>query len=447
MQSFLESVWFTIGAIPFTYGEILSALLFVLGVTAVYLYFVRQWLPRHFSRLQDPIVEPGKVKRIVTLIFYLSLLSGLIVILGLNPELYSNDYITIRVNAIVQAILIFQIARIADWIISRIVVDRYYNRRDTPPPQDLVKKPQQGHHAGRTVQFAVYIFATILILTNFNIDFSFYEFKNPDGEISSTLRMSNILAAILTLFIARLIAWVLTEIILYGYYVRTGVDTGSQYAFNQILKYVVYVIAIVIAFQQLGIQATLLLGGLAALLVGIGLGLQQTFNDFFSGIILLFERSVDVNDVLNIDGLIGRVKKIGVRASQIETRDNITVVVPNSKLVTQNVVNWSHEDSKVRFSVTVPVPYATDTGTVKEILLTIAKQNTYVLDSPAPFVRMIDFADSALVFELHFWSRSFLIIEDVKSDLRLTVNDKLIDAGIHIPFPQRDIWMRSTGPD
>lgn len=446
MQTFLEAVWFSIGTMSFTYGQILSSVLFVLLTTSLYIYFIRQWLPRHFDRLEDKPPQRRKIRRVVTIVFYLSLLSGLIAILDVNPDLFSNEYATITVNTIVQSILILQIARIADWLISRIVVGRLYNRRDLPAPQE-VKKAKPGEHAGRTVQFAVYIFATILILTNFNIDYQIWQFTDAGGEVTFTLRISSILSAVLVIFIARLISWVLTEIILYGYYVRTGVDTGSRYAFNQILKYFVYVIAILIAFDKLGIQTTLLLGGLAALLVGIGLGLQQTFNDFFSGIILLFERSVDVNDILNVDGLIGRVKKIGVRASQIETRDNITVVVPNSKLVTQNVINWSHEDSKARFWITVPVPYGTNTKLVKDILLTEAKQNSYVLESPGPFIRMVDFADSALLFELHFWSRSFLIIEDVKSDLRLAVNDKLIDEDIHIPFPQRDIWIRSNGPD
>ena len=447
MQTFLEAVWFSIGSVDFTYGQVLSAVLFVLVTTAFYIYFIRQWLPRHFERLEDKPAQRRRIRRVVTTVFYLSLLSGLIAILNINPQLFANEYVTISVNTIIQAILILQIARIADWLISRIVVGRLYNRRDQPPPTEI-KKPKPGVHAGRTVQFAVYIFAVILILTSFDIDWVIHVFDSADPNVPNfELKLSNILGAVLVIFIARLIAWVLTEIVLYGYYVRTGVDTGSQYAFNQILKYVVYVIAILIAFNELGIQTTLLLGGLAALLVGIGLGLQQTFNDFFSGIILLFERSVDVNDILNVDGLIGRVKKIGVRASQIETRDNITVVVPNSKLVTQNVINWSHEDAKARFWISVPVPYGTDTETVKEILLQEAKQNSYVLESPAPFIRMVEFADSALLFELHFWSRSFLIIEDVKSDLRMTVNEKLIEQDIHIPFPQRDLWIRSRGPE
>jgi small-conductance mechanosensitive channel len=132
-----------------------------------------------------------------------------------------------------------------------------------------------------------------------------------------------------------------------------------------------------------------------------------------------------------------------VRASHVETRDNLTVVVPNSKLVSNNVINWSHQDAKARFSITVPVPYGSDTSAIREVLLKVAKNSPYVLEYPAPFIRLVDFADSSLNIELHFWSSSFMIIEDVKSDLRLQANERLLEAGVKIPFPQRDIWIKS----
>jgi small-conductance mechanosensitive channel len=259
------------------------------------------------------------------------------------------------------------------------------------------------------------------------------------------VHLSNILTALLTLLIARLIVWVVTQIILYNYYKREKINLGSQFAINQLLKYVIYVIAILIAITNLGVNPTLIWGGLAALLVGIGLGLQQTFNDFFSGIILLFERSVEIGDVLEVSGgTVGTVKRIGMRASLIETRANITIVVPNSKLVTEDVINWSHFDNKVRFNITVSVAYGSDTKMVRAILLEVAQENSYIIEYPAPFVRFTDFGDSGLYFELHFWSRNFIIIEDIKSDLRFNIDAAFREAGITIPFPQRDVWIRSS---
>ncbi len=446
METFLNSVWFIIAGKAFTFGQILFSLAYGMVSTAVYWYFMQRFLPKHFKRIERSELHQEKVRRVVTYIFYLSVITGLILILDLDPTLFKNMHLTVKLSTLFQATLILQIARLSDGIISGLVVNRIYNKRDDQRESEE-EKVTAKESAGRTVQMAVYIFAAILILTSFNIDYTIYEFKEADGEtVSFALKISSILAAILVLFIARLITWVLTEVFLYSYFKRTNIDPGSRYALNQLLKYVIYLFAIVIAFQQLGIKTTLFLGGLAALLVGVGLGLQQTFNDFFSGIILLFERSVELGDVLTVDGMVGKVKKIGVRASLIETRENVTVVVPNSKLVTQNVVNWSHEDPKVRFWIQVPVPYGSDTKQVKEILLNAAKQSPYILGYPSAFVRLTDFADSALMFELHFWSMSFIIIEDVKSDLRLQVDQMLSEADIRIPFPQRDVWVRTDPP-
>ena len=443
MHDFLISEWFRIGELGFTYGEVLLAMLYVIVCTSAYWLLVTRFLPGYFEKVEESEDQRRRVRKIISYVLYLSLATGVVFILELDFTLLPpNEHITIQFSAVLQALLILQLARLADWLISRIVVNRYYNKRDEPKETALPKKDTQSR-AGRTVQLAVYLFATLLILTNLDIDWSMEFQTEAKGDGTFTLRLSNILAAILTLFIARLIAWMFTEIVLYSYYRKVALDMGSRYAFNQIAKYLIYLVAIIAAFQQLGINTTLLLGGLAALLVGIGLGLQQTFNDFFSGLLLLFERSVEVNDVLMVDDMIGKVRKIGIRASQIETRDNLTVVVPNSKLVSQNVINWSHEDPKARFWIVVPVPYGTEARVVKRILLDVARESPYVLEYPAPFIRLVEFADSSLNFELHFWSSSFMLIEDVKSDLRLQVNDRLLDEDIHIPFPQRDIWIKS----
>jgi len=447
MNVFLNSIWFSILGVDFTFGQILFSLGYTLLCVGIYWYFTQLFLPKYFTRIEKSEIQKERVKRVVSYIFYLSVITGIILIFPdeINLILFKNNHVEILLSTLFEATLILQIARLSDWIISGIVINRFYDKREDPREvkEEEENKEASKKSAGRTVQIAVYIFAAILILTSFNIDYTFYDYTNTDGIVTFSLRISTILSAILILFIARLITWVLTEVFLYSYYKRYKIDQGSRYALNQLLKYVIFLIAILIAFQQLGINTTLFLGGLAALLVGVGLGLQQTFNDFFSGLILLFERSVELGDVLTVDGMVGKVKKIGARASQIERRDNVTVVVPNSKLVTQNVINWSHEDPKVRFWIKVPVPYGTDTKLVKEILLNAAKQCPYVMGYPASFVRLVDFADSALLFELHFWSKSFIIIEDVKSDLRLHVDEMLKDADIRIPFPQRDVWHRT----
>ena len=177
-------------------------------------------------------------------------------------------------------------------------------------------------------------------------------------------------------------------------------------------------------------------------MVGVGLGLQQTFNDLLSGILLLFERTVEVGHMVKIGEMVGTVKGIGLRTSIIETRENVTVIVPNSKLVTDAVINWSHQDEKVRFIVAVGVAYGSDTEKVKNILLETARDNIYVIRKPAPSVRFVNFGDSSLDFQLLIWSRNFIVIEDIKSDIRFEIDRKFREEGIVIPFPQRDVWMR-----
>ena len=445
MQEFLNAVWFSVGAHPVSYGQVIYSLGFVCVTLIVYWYFTARFLPDYIRRRTVNARQSKRVYRIINYILAFWLLMGMVTILDIDRAIFSNAQITFRLSTLIQALLIFQMARLIDWIISRVFIHGFYESRDKPRG-DAPAKPQTEESANKTVQFAVYVFAVILILRSFQIDYEIYSFGSGNDEF--VLKISNIFLAILVILIARIFVWVITQLVLYTYYKRQNVDAGSQYAFNQLLKYVVYVFAILIAITQLGVKSTLIWGGLAAVMVGVGLGLQQTFNDFFSGIILLFERSVEIGDILQLDtGLVGSVKKIGIRASILETRDNVTVVVPNSKLVTDNVINWSHYDDKVRFFISVSVAYGSDPQQIRDILLRIAKSNNYVIDFPAPLVRLKEFADSGVIYELHFWSRAMIIIEDIKSDIRIQVDHEFAKAGITIPFPQRDIWIRSKQED
>lgn len=446
MEQFFAETWFEINGYAFTYGQILAAGGLILISSLLYWYVIWRYLPGYFARSPEEPQQVRKIKGILYYLYGLGLLTGLLMILGFDQTIFQNDNLVLRLSTLLNALLILQLARLFDWVISRVFLHGYYLKRGKPK-EEKVSPPSQKHpeeSASRIVQIVVYIFALILILRSFQLDYKLFSFTYKDSQVP--VHLSNILTALLTLLIARLIVWIITQIILYNYYKREKINLGSQFAINQLLKYVIYVIAILIAITNLGVNPTLIWGGLAALLVGIGLGLQQTFNDFFSGIILLFERSVEIGDVLEVSGgTVGTVKRIGMRASLIETRANITIVVPNSKLVTEDVINWSHFDNKVRFNINVSVAYGSDTKKVRDILLEVAQENSYIIEYPAPFVRFTDFGDSGLYFELHFWSRNFIIIEDIKSDLRFNIDAAFREVGITIPFPQRDVWIRSSG--
>ena len=222
-------------------------------------------------------------------------------------------------------------------------------------------------------------------------------------------------------------------------------DPGRSHAIQQILKYLLWIAAILISLETAGIKLTLLLAGSAALLVGLGLGLQQIFQDIMSGVAILFEGTLKVGDVVEIsDDIVGRVVEIGLRTSKIETRDNIIMIIPNSKFVTDIVINWSHMEKKTRFHVDVGVAYGSDVEKVTRVLLQCADEQQNISASPKPFVRFTDFGNSSLDFQLYFWSTETFIVEFIKSDLRYKIDAAFRKNGIHIPFPQRDLHIKSN---
>lgn len=447
----LNQVLFNIGTHQVTLGHIVFSVLTLIGLFLVYRFLIVLLLRRFFARHElDPSLRKSLLRGSRN-VFILVGLIALVFTLGVDYVLYSNENVSLRINTLFEALLIFQIARLLDWAFAKFILQRYYRNRDqaadkfTPQPQKGKGKNPEAT-ASRIIQYIVYVFAALLILSNFQLDFTLFTFSSTTGEgdIRIPFRISSIFRAILVLLLARLLVWVMIQLVLYGYYKRKEINIGAQYAINQLLSYVVYVIAILVALQNLGIQMTLIWGGAAALLVGVGLGLQQTFNDLISGVILLFERTVEVGDVVNIDGLIGRVKKIGLRTSVIETWENIAVVVPNSKLINENVINYSHNDLKTRFIVNVGVAYGSDTQLVRELLLQAAENGKYILEFPKSFVRFTDFGNSSLDFELHFWTRRLVTVEDVKSDLRFEIDRLFREHNVTIPFPQRDVWIRQS---
>jgi len=221
-------------------------------------------------------------------------------------------------------------------------------------------------------------------------------------------------------------------------------DPGRSHAILQIIRYILWITAILLSLQVLKIKLTLLLAGSAALLVGLGLGLQQIFQDVMSGIAILFEGSLKVGDVVEIqDEIVGRVIEIGIRTSKIETRDNIVMVVPNSKFVTDVVINWSHIEKKTRFHIDVGVSYGSDVNLVTRVLLKCAEDHGKVSTTPKPFVRFKDFGNSSLDFQLFFWSTETFQVENIKSDIRYEIDAAFRKNQITIPFPQRDVHIKS----
>ena len=179
------------------------------------------------------------------------------------------------------------------------------------------------------------------------------------------------------------------------------------------------------------------------MLVGIGLGLQQTFNDIVSGIILLSERSIKVDDVLEIDGDVVKIQNIGLRTSKGLNRDDISIIIPNSLITTNKVINWSHQSKKTRFRIDVGVAYGSNVELVLKILEESAFEHPDIYDRELTEARLVNFGNSSLDFQVLFFSKNIFRISRVKSDIRRIINKKFAENNITIPFPQMDLHLKS----
>ena len=258
------------------------------------------------------------------------------------------------------------------------------------------------------------------------------------------ITIGSVLLILLGYFITRLLIFLFSKA-LRGFFKRRQIDVGRSYAVIQFVKYAVFLFFFLYVLNVIGVKLNYILTGSAALLVGVGIGLQQTFNDFFSGLIILFEGTVEVGDQLMFNDKVGTVKHIGLRTSKIETRDRHIIIVPNSHLVSNDVINLSHLSSPVRFHIDVGVSYDTDIDKLEEVLMQVIKKYPPPIKSKKydPDVHLLEYADSAVVFRLFFYSVDIMMIERVKSNIRKDVFKALKENKITIPFPQRDLWIKS----
>lgn len=258
-----------------------------------------------------------------------------------------------------------------------------------------------------------------------------------------SLSVSQLLFFLFILFFARFLLFIIKKVLKRQVEAKR-LDAGKEYAVYQIIVYLTYVIAISVGLDSIGVKLTVLLAGSTALLVGLGLGLQDFFRDLVAGFIILWERTVTAGDVVEIAGTVGRVQEVGLRTTSVFTRDDIVMIIPNQLLTNDKVVNWSQNRKATRFAVKVGVAYGSDTRLVERLLLEVAKENPQVEDQPEAIVHFTDFGNSSLDFSLLFYSHNLFRIERIKSELRYAIDQKFRANGITIPFPQRDVWIRKA---
>lgn len=226
---------------------------------------------------------------------------------------------------------------------------------------------------------------------------------------------------------------------------RTSVGLGTTATFSLLIHYAIVALGFMVALAAAGIRLSQLAIVLGAFGIGIGFGLQTVVNNFISGLILIFERPIKVGDTIEVGTLLGTVQRIGIRASTVRTYAGAEVIVPNGNLLADQVVNWTLSDVYRRIDIAVGVAYGTDPSAVVKLLAEVAKSDARVLANPEPYALFLEFGDSSLNFEVRFWTVSEGWLR-VKSDLTIAVHDAIVDAGIVIPFPQRDLHLRSVDP-
>lgn len=226
--------------------------------------------------------------------------------------------------------------------------------------------------------------------------------------------------------------------------VHSGLDRSLQYAIAQIISNVVLVVGIFIVLENTGIHLGALAVFAGAVGVGVGFGLQNIASNFISGLVILAERPITIGDRVEVAGITGQVQQIRARSTVIRTNDNITMIVPNTKFIDSPVTNWTYGDPRVRFRIPVGVAYGSDIAKVCEALLAAGRENPNTLKEPAPSVFLEKFGDSSIDFELVVWSSEMSARPSrYHSDLNFAIEQKFREAGIELPFPQRDLHIRS----
>jgi small-conductance mechanosensitive channel len=271
---------------------------------------------------------------------------------------------------------------------------------------------------------------------------NFLDFSFALGKVNFTI--GSILGVAMILGIGFLLAKVISSLLRSVLVARLPIQRGLPYAISKFVYYALVLLVLFAAITRAGVELNKFTVITGALGVGVGFGLQNIVNNFASGLILLFERPIRVGDIVEVNGLIGSVNRIGARSSTITTAQGAEVIVPNSNLIANQVVNWTLSSPWRRVEIPVGVAYGSDPETIIRLLTSVAANHADVMADPPPAAYFLGFGDSALNFELRFWAEKQDIWFQLKSDVAVAVANALKEANIEIPFPQRDLHLRSV---
>lgn len=259
--------------------------------------------------------------------------------------------------------------------------------------------------------------------------FNYTLFEDNDFSV----KVISILKLILFIFVVFFVLKIIKKTI----YRIDKIDLAKKYSLYRLVRYFVIFLSLIVGLQLFGFNLSVLVAGSAALLVGVGLGLQYLFSDFMSGIILLIDSSIKVNDIIQIKDIVCIVKEINLRTTTVLTRDDKYIILPNTDLTRNQLINWTHSERSSRFEVTIGVDYSSDIKKVMQLLKEAVDSHPEVLKKPTSFIRFTDFGDSSLNFSIIFWSQELFRVENIKSEIRIKIFELFAENNITIPFPQR----------
>jgi small-conductance mechanosensitive channel len=314
----------------------------------------------------------------------------------------------------------------------------------------------------KMISQSVYLVAIYVAVLSFkfnNKDITFADlFKVRLIELPNfKLDFSDLLVIVSVFFGARILVSFSTLLISRRFQRSKNYDKATEFIYVQIAKYFIYIFSIFFCFQLLNITS-LLLGGSAAILVGIGFGIQDVFKDFVAGFVLLFEAKLRVGDIVQItpvskgntksfETIVAKILKINLRTTEIQTREGNILIIPNTRLTQEQVENWSHGSELTRFTIKVTVEYGSNTEEIQRLLKQAALAHPNVNKNEPIFVRLADFGDSGLELELIFWADQSWDINNYKSEIRFEIDRLFREYKIKVPYPQRVMHvMHETKP-
>lgn len=246
---------------------------------------------------------------------------------------------------------------------------------------------------------------------------------------------------VITIFVVTRVFVLVLNSVLKRVFKQHALEAGKGYTLLKLTGYFLYTVGFIVGLELVGVDITIFVTVFAALLVGIGFGIQHIFNDIVSGFLILFEGTVRVGDIIELDGEVSKVRKIDIRTTKVENRSGNYIIIPNSEITSKHLTNWSYNDLTARQDIRIGVAYGSDTQLVKKLLLEVAENDSHIKQDMPKQVLFLDFGDSALIFEMRVWITRTWEMDNILSDIRFEIDKSFSESGIKIPFPQREIHL------